>query len=93
MKMNIENIKDIFLRWIYDDSSTIRLDPFAQMIETIEYGPRTCENSGCLYHYLSLDSAGNIYHVDGLIEIIFILEGFIPMKKFRTFSNARSTIT
>lgn len=55
-----ERYKDVFFRWV-SDNTKIRVDPFAQILETILYGPKSCVYSGCLYRYISVDHEGNVF--------------------------------
>lgn len=58
----VEQVSRFFNYWLHDIKCNIHVDNFENILSLIHYhGKRECEYSSCLFHYLSIDSNGNIY--------------------------------
>ncbi len=58
----IDEINKFFDYWIADNNCNIHVDNFEKFIKMILFnGVGECEYSSCLFHFLGIDSNGNIY--------------------------------
>lgn len=60
-KIYIDKMIELYERWCHDASSNITVDPFNEILDTIVSGPSKCEYTGCMYKFIAINHAGDIF--------------------------------